>query len=163
MLLIRSADIHHIPVPDGNQSSCSDIIEEFRSNLSCTLQCFLPKRDELCHCEVLAFLERWLNNLTHTGSLIYISFDSFSTPFSRDRHTDKYGGILVYINEDIPTKRRHDLQSNGIECIWVKLLLKNRKILFVQFIALQILVKAFCHLLIAQLVWRWTSESMTLL
>ena len=56
-------------------------------------------------------------------------FDHFQVPFRRDRVGDGHGGILVYVKHDIPCKRRVDLELLNIECVWVEINIKKRKIL----------------------------------
>ena len=42
---------------------------------------------------------------------------------------DSHGGIIVYIKNDIPCKRRQDLELLNIECVWLEVNIKNRKLL----------------------------------
>lgn len=53
----------------------------------------------------------------------------FSFLFRRDRIGDSYGGITVYVKNDIPSKRRNDLELISIECLWLEINIRNRKIL----------------------------------
>ena len=50
-------------------------------------------------------------------------------PFRRDRVGDSHGGILVYVKDGIPCKRRTDLELIAIECIWVEVNVRNKRVL----------------------------------
>ena len=50
-------------------------------------------------------------------------------PFRLDRIGDSHGGIAVYVKEAIPCKRRLDLEVANIECLWLELNIRNRKLL----------------------------------
>ena len=49
--------------------------------------------------------------------------------FRRDRIGDSHGGIALYVKDDIPGKRRLDLELANIECLWLELNIRNRKLL----------------------------------
>ena len=57
-----------------------------------------------------------------------LAFNNDRLSFRRDRVGDSHGGIVVYVKEDIPCKRKHDLELNTIECIWLKLNIKDKKL-----------------------------------
>ena len=67
------------------------------------------------------------NNVLILFVFIKSSFNNYRLPFRRDRVGDSHGGIAVYAKENIIYKRRHDLELNTIECIWLKLNIKNKK------------------------------------
>ena len=58
-----------------------------------------------------------------------LAFNDFQLPFRRDRAGDSHGGILVYVKHDIPCRRRNDLELVNIECLWVKINVRNKKVL----------------------------------
>ena len=58
-----------------------------------------------------------------------LAFNNYRLPFRCDRVGDSHGGIVVYVKENIPCKRRHDLELSTIECIWLELNIKNKKLL----------------------------------
>ena len=49
--------------------------------------------------------------------------------FRRDRSTDRWGGVLVYVKDSLSVSRRHDLEVNGIESIWLEVRVKKKPIL----------------------------------
>ena len=55
-------------------------------------------------------------------------FPNYQRPFRKDR-ADSYGGVIIYVKETIPCKRRLDLEIDGIECIWLEMKLKSKVIL----------------------------------
>ena len=77
--------------------------------------------------DVAAFTETWLNDSILDDDL---SISGFHTPVRKDRMTDSYGGIIIYVKDNINFKRRRDLEVDGIECIWIELkLLHNKNVL----------------------------------
>ena len=147
ILLLRSGDVHENPgsvstsPSDSSFSSASslssgsfNISDHISSHLSFVhynVQSFAPKIDQLytdlCSFDVLAFTETWLNNNTSTPD---IAFPNYQTPFRKDRQTDRHGGVLVYVKDTISAHRRHDLEVNDIECVWLELKVKHKPILF---------------------------------
>ena len=78
---------------------------------------------ELSTFDLVSLSETWLNDSISTEDLL---FNDFKAPFKRDRVGDSHGGIIVYVKNDIPCKRRQDLELLNIECIWLELLnIKN--------------------------------------
>ena len=45
----------------------------------------------------------------------------FHLLFRKDNHTNGGGGILVYVKDHIIAKRRDDLESNDIACLWLEI------------------------------------------
>ena len=145
-MLLLSGDIHPNPGPISTpslgsfqESLVSLYSEPFNfSNLSNHLsfvhynvQSFLPKTDllvaELCEFDILAFSETWLNPSVPTADLL---IQSYKEPERKDRVGDSHGGVMIYVKESIYYKRRNDLERRGIECIWIELTLKRKRILF---------------------------------
>ena len=81
---------------------------------------------ELSNFDLVSLTETWLNERGLTQNL---AFNNYRLPFRRERVGDSHGGIVVYVKENIPCKRRNDLELNTIECIWLELNIKNKKIL----------------------------------
>ena len=92
------------------------------------VQSLLQKKDiiepELSNFDLVSLTETWLNERVLTKDL---AFNNYRLPFRRDGVGDSHGGIVVYVKENIPCKRRYDLELNTIECIWLKLNTKNKK------------------------------------
>lgn len=143
-LLLLSGDIHPNPGPvshsvSTSSNSSSDSIFsaltdiDLSTNLSLVhynVQSIRHKLDilysELSAFDILTFSETWLNDSISSDELFLPSFHS---PERRDRPSDSHGGVMVYIKNNLAYKRRNDLELNGIECIWVELTLRNRKLL----------------------------------
>ena len=53
----------------------------------------------------------------------------FNPPLRRDRPGDRYGGVAIYWRADIPVTERPDLSQNGVESVWIEVLVSNKKIL----------------------------------
>ena len=47
--------------------------------------------------------------------------DGFQEPFRKDNDSNGGGGIIVYVRNGINAKRRFDLETNSIECIWLEI------------------------------------------
>ena len=47
--------------------------------------------------------------------------DGFQTPFRKDNDTNGGGGIIMYVRDYVNAKRRGDLESNGISCLWLEI------------------------------------------
>ena len=47
--------------------------------------------------------------------------EGFQTPFRKDNNTNGGGGIIVYVRNDIRAKRREDLETNEIYCLWLEI------------------------------------------
>ena len=53
--------------------------------------------------------------------------NGFHPPFRKDDHTNAGGGILVYVRNNIMAKRRNDLETNDIHCLWLEIIPKFQK------------------------------------
>ena len=80
---------------------------------------------ELCVFDVLAFSETWLFPATET-----LQLSSFAIPERKDRVGDNHGGVILYVKEKLYYHRRLDLETGGVECIWIELILKQKQALF---------------------------------
>ena len=95
------------------------------------VQSILNKLDileaELFEFDILAFTETWLNPTVQSDDLV---FHTFHKPERKDRRSDHFGGLLLYVKSGILTKRRSDLEINGIECILIEVVLNKKSLLF---------------------------------
>lgn len=82
---------------------------------------------ELSHFDVIALSETWLKPSIED---IDIKLLNYQQPFRKDRQNNNYGGVIVYVRDNIPCKRRHDLELQGLESIWLEFKLKRKIILF---------------------------------
>ena len=76
---------------------------------------------ELSHFDIIAFTETWLSPAIPDED---ISLVNYQIPYRKDR-PDSYGGVIVYVKDTIPCKRRQDLEIADLECIWLELKLKK--------------------------------------
>ena len=81
---------------------------------------------ELTNFYIISLTETWLNDSISNEDLM---FNEFQIPFRKDRVGDSHGGVIVYVKRDIPCKRRIDLEIINVECIWVEISLRNKKVL----------------------------------
>ena len=72
---------------------------------------------------VIAITETWLNSSINDEE-VYI--DGYSI-LRRDRAGDHGGGVCLYIRSDIAFNVREDLTPDGIESLWIDILLPHTK------------------------------------
>lgn len=48
------------------------------------------------------------------------TINGFHSPYRKDNHTNGGGGIIVYVRKEIMSKRRLDLETNDIACLWLE-------------------------------------------
>ena len=140
LILLLSGDVHPNPGSGTNSdssvssiSSSLDIsgLSHHLSFVHYNIQSVLPKIDqlqfELSHFDIIAFSETWLNSSVESDD---ICFSNYRKPERKDRSNDTYGGVMIYVKNEIYYTRRPDLEINGVESIWIDLNVQNRKILF---------------------------------
>ena len=144
ILLMQAGDIHPNPGPNSIQSISSDsslnsslqqILHTTSGHLSFihyNVQSILHKLDiihsELHDFDILAFSETWLNPSVPDSDII---LTNYNTPERKDRISDGYGGVVVYVKNNIAYTRRKDLEVNGVECIWIQVhFSKDKHLLF---------------------------------
>jgi len=76
--------------------------------------------------DILAFTETWLNSEIDNSDIL---IDSFNPLHQNDRQNRDGGGVAVYVNNNIASKRRPDLETNEVECVWLELIRKKWKTL----------------------------------
>ena len=47
--------------------------------------------------------------------------DGFQTPFRKDNNSNGGGGLIVYVRNGLNAKRREDLETNNIPCLWLEI------------------------------------------
>ena len=128
LLIILSGDVKKNPGPgsadlSSSCSSCSmdinlSLFEQNFSVLHYNVQSLLAKVDqlqmELSHFDVIAFSETWLSPDIQDGKIM---FQNYQKPFRKDRPDDAYGGVIIYGKNNIPCKRRTDLEVDGVESV----------------------------------------------
>ncbi|MCG7877682.1 MAG: reverse transcriptase domain-containing protein [Candidatus Thiodiazotropha endolucinida] len=135
MFLHLSGDVEKNPGPESDTSSetSTPVFPIFEGNFSVVhynVQSLFNKvnivEPELADFDVISLTETWLNETIMNED---ITFNNFQPPFRRDRIGDSHGGIAVYVKNGIPCKRRGDLELIDIECMWLEINVRNRKIL----------------------------------
>ena len=51
----------------------------------------------------------------------FFRIDGFQMPFRKDNVSNGGGGIMVYVKNGINAKRRDDLETNDIQCVWLEI------------------------------------------
>ena len=75
--------------------------------------------------DVIALSETWLTQATTDDDIALQNYEVHR----RDREQGRGGGVCMYVNTLLPTKRRTDLEKAGIEIMWIELLLMPKPIL----------------------------------
>ena len=107
-LMKKGYNIGHLNV----QGLCGDKLSKF-SEISLMLT---SKENEKLH--IFGMSETKLKNHKMTGTF---RVEGFQTPFRKDNDTNGGGGIIVYVRNDIRAKRREDLETNEISCLWLEI------------------------------------------
>ena len=137
-LLVLSGDIHPNPGPTEGESSdlslCSSDIYNFLnlpnhlSTVHYNVQSMANKVDilmsEFSYFDIISFSETWLNEKCSNQNIL---FPTFHHPERKDRLHDRYGGVILYVKETLSYIRRHDLELNRLECIWIQVKLENKR------------------------------------
>ena len=117
---------------DPSDSSITDfsIFEQNFSIVHYNIQSLVGKLDqtqvELSHFDVIALSESWLSDNVNTDEIM---FRNYQRPVRKDRVNNSYDGVIIYVKENIPCKRRLDLEIDGPKCIWLEMKLADRQIL----------------------------------
>ena len=142
ILLLTAGDIHPNPGPSFSFSSSSNasyagtltsILSNFHhlSFIHYNVQSVRSKIDilsaELSDFDILSFTETWLHPNIKTDDLF---IQSFQNPERKDRTDDPHGGVMVYVKDNLNYMRRLDIELPGIECLWIEIILKHKRILF---------------------------------
>ncbi|MCG7881047.1 MAG: hypothetical protein JAY96_05605 [Candidatus Thiodiazotropha endolucinida] len=141
LLILLAGDISENPGPSDSESMTESttsnlesfdlsIFENHFSVVHYNIQSLLNKVDQLqvefSHFDVVALSETWLSPNVSDDDIM---FQNFQKPFRKDRMINNYGGVIVYVKENIACKRRHDLEIDRIECIWLEITLKAKSLL----------------------------------
>ena len=94
------------------QGLCGDNLNKF-SEVSALLT---SKDNEKLH--IFGMSETKLKNHKLTSTF---KIKGFHTPFRKDNDSNGGGGIIVYVRNNINAKRREDLETNGISCLWLEI------------------------------------------
>ena len=140
LLLQQSGDIHPNPGPSSVSSDSSSTTASLLNSIDLSnhlsfvhynVQSVLPKLDvlfaELRDLDILAFSETWLDDTVPNNDL---HLQHYHPPERKDRIDRNGGGVMIYVNENLHYIRRRDLEPRGIECVWIELTLRQKRILF---------------------------------
>ena len=136
MLLLKSGDIETNPGPlsttdtDSSVLDLTNNIDKYFSLVHYNVQSAINKMDiianELSRFDIIALTETWFSANTDATE---VSINGFTYPFRFDRPHDNHGGVAIYVKESIPSSRRPDLELPSLECVWIEVHLKNKRIL----------------------------------
>ena len=144
LCILLSGDVHTNPGPNGsNAGTASSPESSFSSRTSSidlsshisfihyNVQSVHSKLDhlytELHEFDIIALSETWLSQATSDSDL---HFTSFHPPERKDRTFNNYGGVLLYVKDNLFYRRRLDLEIINIECIWIELKFHSKTVLF---------------------------------
>ena len=53
-------------------------------------------------------------------------------PERKNRASEPYGGVIIYIKDSLSYVRRHEYEPDALECVWVHVkLYNNRNVLYI--------------------------------
>ena len=104
----RGMNIGHLNI----QGICGEKLGKF-SELKVLLT--LPENNNL---HILGLSETKLKD--HKSTDVF-KINGFQTPFRRDNDSNGGGGLLVYVKNGINARRREDLETHDISCIWLEI------------------------------------------
>ena len=76
--------------------------------------------------DIITLNETWLDCRSTSDDFL---IQGFKEPFRRDRTNNRYGGVIIYVNSNIPCRRRYDIEVDQVECIWVECVIHKKKYL----------------------------------
>ena len=137
-LILLSGDIHPNPGPDGGNhsdhtSSSTDLynfvnLPNHLSTVHYNVQSRANKVDVLIskfsYFDLVSFSETWLDKSVSSQDL---PLPTFHPPERKDRLSDRYGGVILYVKDTLTYTRRYDLELNRLECIWIQIKLHNKR------------------------------------
>ena len=134
LILLRAGDIETHPGPFTDfitqSSERSFNISKHFSVVHYNVQSARAKIDILSHelkmFDVICLTETWFSANTDPNEII---IPGFHPPQRYDRDQDAHGGVAVYVKDNIPYSRRADLELAGIECVWVEIHLRHKRLL----------------------------------
>ena len=137
VIILLAGDVHPNPGPKSSECSSSlystDLynflnLPNHLSTIHYNVQSIANKLDNLIaefrYFDIVSFSETWLHDEYSSNELL---FPSFYPPERKDRVSDRYGGVILYIKNTLSYFRRHDLEPNGLECILIQIKSKNNR------------------------------------
>jgi exonuclease III len=76
--------------------------------------------------DIITLNETWLDEKIDSQSLL---LEGYQEPFRKDRKTNRYGGVMIYLKNQIPSRGRLDLEIDKIEGIWIECEFHSSKVL----------------------------------
>ena len=136
MSLLLRAGIERNPGPSSDDSFSStdstveqSAIKDKFSVIHYNIQSISKKIElieaELSNFDIICLTETWLDYRTTDDTLALKGYNLYR----RDRTGDNHGGICVFAKRNIFTRRRNDLELPDVECIWIEVSTRQRKIL----------------------------------
>ena len=120
LLLILDNDIHQNPGPEEYEFSVFHLNARSVRNKLSYLEDIASESSIICVTE---------SHLDGNILDIDIGIDGFSDKIFRKDRNSFGGGVLVYTSQGICVKERHDLNCDGVEMLWIEVLIPNFKLL----------------------------------
>ena len=127
LLILLCGDVHPNPGPNCEYSDISICHTNIRS---------LKSKDKMMHIncdlankyDVIALSETWLSKNDASDNYL---ISGYQGPIRRDRDFGQlgYGGVLLWVSNNIACRRRQDLELPDVEALWVELRMFNKTVL----------------------------------
>jgi hypothetical protein len=123
-LLLMAGDVHPNPGPNlDTMNICHSNIRSLRH----------PDRLDHIRCELaqkfdlITISETWLKDCHNSDDY---NIAGYQPPFRKDRIDNSgYGGVLVWAQNELRSKRRQDLETIDLELLWLEINTKQGKVL----------------------------------
>ena len=66
-----------------------------------------------------------------------MKLDPINVPLRKERVESSYGGVAVYFKEAVHYERKPDLEINSLECVWLELKIKKKKLCMLLYMSLR--------------------------
>ena len=104
----KGINIGHLNI----QGICGENISKFSE-----LKLLLTVRENF-NLHILGLSETKLKD--HKSTEVFKA-DGFQTPFRKGNNSNGGGGLTVYVRNGLNAKRRKDLETNNIPCLWLEI------------------------------------------
>ena len=120
MLLLACGDIHPLPGPDQQISIVHNNIRSLQKKA-------IYVEAELKNFDIITLSETWLYSNFPEDKIV---INGFQKPYRQDRSDNSgWGGVAIYVKNNIYSKRRPDLEVNDLEAVWIETRIKKETLL----------------------------------
>ena len=127
-LIIIACDVHENPGPNKlliAPANVRSLCPENRSLKIDEIESILFYQEK---CDIICISESWLDSTIPDGQVAIDGFQIYRKDRFRQGNRREARGVAIYARDDIPIKRRLDLEVPEIELIILELITANKKV-----------------------------------